>query len=438
MHHDRGRIMLIDADPQRRARMLAVVDMLRVPSTSLAAIPLQPMPDHPVVLLVNGGSREAVESTRRVFAGARIIIVGLTSEQAEAVAAFRAGADDFVCLGAGDAELARVLALHLPAFRPLDEANPPAPADGLVGDSAATSSLRAFVRKIAPTDSTVLVTGESGTGKDVVAMLIHRQSRRARQPLVALNCAAIPEALIEGELFGYERGAFSGASVAYPGKLKLADQGTLMLDEIGELSAAGQAKLLRAIESGEAWRLGARAPTHFNVRLIAVTNRDLLAEVRAGRFREDLYYRIAVSQLRLSPLRERTDDILPIARHLLQRLCADAGRRPPRLDADAERALARHSWPGNVRELRNALEVALINAEGDSIGVADLPCTLDVRVEPAGTGALAGDARSLLVAALDDAAGNKSLAAQRLNCSRMTLYRRMRRLGVSDDDTVTL
>lgn len=438
MHHDRGRIMLIDADPQRRARMLAVVGVLRVAADSLAAIPSQRLANHPVVLLVDDGSREAVAAARAAFVGACIIVVGLTSEQAEAVQAFRAGADDFVSLGVGDAELARVLALHLPAFRPLDDAEPPVPADGLVGDSAATTSLRAFVRKIAPTDSTVLVTGESGTGKDVVAMLIHRQSRRARQPLVALNCAAIPDALIEGELFGYERGAFSGATVAYPGKLKLADQGTLMLDEIGELSAAGQAKLLRAIESGEAWRLGARAPTHFNVRLIAVTNRDLRAEVRAGRFREDLYYRIAVSQLRLSPLRERTDDILPIARHLLQRLCADAGRRPPRLDADAARALARHSWPGNVRELRNVLEVALINAEGDSIGVADLPSTLDVHVEAADTAPPVDDARSLLVAALDDAAGNKSLAAQRLNCSRMTLYRRMRRLGVSDDDTVTL
>ena len=437
MTHDRGHIMLVDADAPRRARIEASIRLLRVAATSLAAIPSHPLSGHAVVLLVDGGSGHAVAAARAAFSGACIIVGGLTSEQAEAVRALRAGADDFVWLGAGDAELARVLTGHLPPFERPHEAAPTDP-DGLVGDSVATSSLRAFVRKIAPTDSTVLVTGESGTGKDVVAMLLHRQSRRAGHALVALNCAAIPEALIEGELFGYERGAFSGASVAYPGKLKLADQGTLMLDEIGELSAAGQAKLLRAIESGEAWRLGARAPTRFNVRIIAVTNRDLRAEVRAGRFREDLYYRIAVSQLRLSPLRERTDDILPIARHLLERLCADSGRRPPRIDGAAARELTRQSWPGNVRELRNVLEVALINAEGDCIGVADLPPTLDTPAEPLGVAPGAADPRSLLMAALDSADGNKSLAAQRLNCSRMTLYRRMRRLGVSDDDTVTL
>jgi len=374
-----------------------------------------------------------VETARSTFPGACIIVGGLTSDQSEAVQALRAGADDFVSLEGGDAELARVIESRLPKF----EAEPEVvDQQGLVGNSAATTSLRAFARKIAPTDATVLITGESGTGKDVVAMLIHRQSNRRSKPLVALNCAAIPDALIEGELFGYERGAFSGALATYPGKLKLADGGTLMLDELGELSSAGQAKLLRAIETGEAWRLGARTPTRFNVRIIGVTNRDLRAEVRAGRFREDLFYRLAVSQLRVPPLRERPDDILPIAQYLLKRLSADSGRRLPRLDCAASRHLVGHPWPGNVRQLRNALEVAMINADGDCIGADHLSSAHgDVVQLP---NSREHDQRSLLVAALEESAGNKSLAAQRLNCSRMTLYRRMRRLGVVDDGTVTL
>jgi len=437
MAHDRGTVIFIDADQHRRQRLETIVRMIGVRSSSLPAVPSKPWETQNIVVLVDGGATGVVAAARAAFAGACIVVGGLTTDQAEAVRALRAGADDFVCLGAGDAELARVIQGHLSPQEFERGATDP---HGLVGNSVGTAALRAFVRKIAPTDATVLITGESGTGKDVVASLIHRQSRRAANPLVALNCAAIPDALIEGELFGYERGAFSGALAAYPGKLKLADGGTLMLDELGELSAAGQAKLLRVIETGESWRLGARAPTRFNARIIAVTNRDLRAEVRAGRFREDLYYRLAVSQLRLLPLRERPEDILPIAHHLLQRLSADAGRRPPRLDGAAASRLMQHAWPGNVRELRNALEIALINADGDNIGAADLPVTLEERAPlsvPA-HGTEDRDQRSLLVAALDDAAGNKSLAAQRLNCSRMTLYRRMRRLGVGDDSNANL
>ncbi len=419
------RIALIDANPARRRRLETLAWALCARGTSLGAVPAgSDDRDHRLVLLVDDLRAASIAAARAAFPLASIVVAGSSSEQNEAVAAFRAGADDFVWLGGGDAELAAVLVRNFRSCSADDDGD----TGGLVGVSAAIARLRAFIRKLAPTPATVLITGETGTGKDVAALAIHRFSRRAAKPLVALNCAAIPDALIEGELFGYERGAFSGAHAAYPGKLKLADGGTLLLDEVGELNLAGQAKLLRAIETREAWRLGARAPTRFDVRIIAVTNRDLAGEVRAGRFREDLFYRLAVSQLRMPPLRERPDDVLPLAAHLLARLAADRGTRPARLSAAAAQRLAAHSWPGNVRELRNALEVALINADDGLIGEADLPAHLEV----ASRDIPRGDERGQLIAALNDARGNKSLAAQALNCSRMTVYRRLQRLGIAD------
>jgi len=254
------------------------------------------------------------------------------------------------------------------------------------------------------------------------------QRGRAAGPLVALNCAAIPEALLEGELFSYERGAFSGALSAFPGRLKLADGGTLFLDEIGELSLTGQAKILRAIETREAWRLGARTPTRFNVRIIAATNRDLQAETRAGRFRLDLFYRIAVAQVRMPALRDRPEDIGPIARHVLGEL-AGAGHAAPRLDDAALHFLEAHDWPGNVRELRNVLEVALVTSEGGRIRAADLAPMLPAAPAAPRHGAL--DDRANLVSLLARISGNKKRAAEALNCSRMTLHRRLARHGLT-------
>ena len=300
---------------------------------------------------------------------------------------------------------------------------------GLVGRSAAIIALCSFVRRLAPSNATVLISGETGTGKELIAAMVHRMSRRANGPLVALNCAAIPEALFEGELFGYERGAFSGAISAHPGKLKLADGGTLLLDEIGELSPTGQAKVLRAIETGQAYRLGAHTPTRFDVRIIASTNRNLAAEMAIGQFRSDLYYRLAVAQLSLPPLRERPEDVGPIARHLLTLIAGAAGRPSVELDEGAVARLERHDWPGNARELRNMIEVALINCDGERISARHLPA-FPLRQAPP-TAAVHTE-RTQLMDALARTQGNKSLAAQALNCSRMTLYRRMSRLGLTD------
>ena len=239
-----------------------------------------------------------------------------------------------------------------------------------------------------------------------------------------------PDALLEGELFGYERGAFTGAHNGYPGKLKLADGGTLLLDEIGELSPAGQAKVLRAIETGEAYKLGARTPTHFNVRVIAATNRDMAVEMKAGRFREDLFYRLAVAQIAVPPLRERPEDIAPIARWLLQNLAGLTGKTAMRIGDDAMTRLKAHGWPGNVRELRNVIEIAMVTCDGDCIQAGDLQPYLT-----GGTSAdsIRADERTLLLDTLERTGGNKSEAAKVLHCSRMTLYRRLARQGLAGD-----
>lgn len=219
-----------------------------------------------------------------------------------------------------------------------------------------------LARRVAATDCTVLVTGESGTGKEVLARFVHRQSPRAGKPFVAVNCAAIPEAMLEGVLFGYERGAFTGAHAAHAGKFEQAQGGTLLLDEISEMPIGLQAKLLRVLQEREVDRIGGRVPVPLDVRVIATSNRRLADEVRAGRFREDLYYRLAVFPLAIAPLRERREDILPIAMQWLA--LHGAGRATPALSAAAVDALLTHDWPGNARELGNALQRALILCSG--------------------------------------------------------------------------
>ncbi len=372
-----------------------------------------------VVVHSEAGFGTLVGKVRAAVPGARVIASSRDSTQARAAEAFRAGAMDFIQDQAGDAERLALLRAHA-------QTDTAGETEGLVGESGAMRRARAQIRKLAPIDVIVLLTGETGTGKDVAAAMLHRHSRRANGPIVALNCAAIPEGLLEGELFGYERGAFSGAATAYPGKLKLADGGTLFLDEVGELSLTAQSKVLRAIEAREAWRLGGRAAAHFDIRIIAATNRDLSKEREAGRFRDDLYFRLAVAHVHLPPLRERPEDIAPIARLLLRDLSAANRRPPPPISAEALAGLRTRDWSGNVRELRNVLEVALIEAEFGPIDARHVALGGGV-----GGGGPAGE-RARLLDALDRHGGNKSLAARALGCSRMTLYRKMARYDLCD------
>ena len=242
---------------------------------------------------------------------------------------------------------------------------------GIIGSCAAMQDLYGKIRKVAPTDSNVLIQGESGTGKELVARALHNLSKRAKAPMISVNCAAIPETLIESELFGHEKGAFTGASAGRAGLVEAADGGTLFLDEIGELPLEAQARLLRVLQEGEIRRVGSVQSQKVDVRLIAATHRDLKTLAKTGQFREDLYYRLHVIALKLPPLRERGADVIEIARSFLARQCARMGREELRFSQDAEQAIRHYPWPGNVRELENAIERSVILCEGNEIS-ADL------------------------------------------------------------------
>ena len=284
-----------------------------------------------------------------------VVACGLGNDAKAAVRAIQAGAKEYIPLPP-DAELiAAVLAAVSEDSRAL-----------IAEDKAMQASLK-LADQVAPADASVLITGESGTGKEVMARYLHRKSRRAEKPFVSLNCAAIPENLLESELFGHEKGAFTGAVARRVGKFEEADGGTLLLDEISEMDLRLQAKLLRVIQEREIDRVGGSRPVKVNIRLLATSNRNLPAEVKAGRFREDLYFRLNVVTIRLPSLRERPSDILPLARHFAKKY-AEANGLPERpLTSGAERRLAAHAWPGNVRELENALHRAVLLAAGPQI-----------------------------------------------------------------------
>jgi len=239
---------------------------------------------------------------------------------------------------------------------------------GLMGDSPAMEAVRQRIRRVATSDATVLILGASGTGKELVARALHEYGHRSGRPMVSLNCAAIPESLIESELFGHERGAFTGATAAYAGLFKAADGGTLFLDEIGELPLTAQARLLRVLQTGDVRPVGSSRTQHVEVRLVAATHRDLAAEVKEGTFRGDLYFRLRVLEIRLPALRERGDDVVDLAKTFVDRACAKSGRPRLALSDAALAALRSHPFPGNVRELENAIERAVILSDGGDIG----------------------------------------------------------------------
>jgi len=298
--------------------------------------------------------------------------------------------------------------------------------------------------KVAPTETTVLITGESGTGKEVVAHAIHQTSARADGPFVAVNCAALPEALLESELFGHERGAFTGADRQKPGRFELAAGGTLFLDEIAELTPGVQAKLLRVLQEREFQRVGGTATLRADARIVTATNRELEREVAAGRFRDDLFYRLNVFTVHLPPLRERGDDILLLADHFVRALGARMGKGEPGLSREARQALLGHRWPGNIRELQNAVERALIVSEGALITAAQLgiapprptgpgePLRVSATParEPDSPASLAALEQRMVTDALDRARGNKSKAARLLGLTRAQLYTRLQRFGL--------
>jgi transcriptional regulator with GAF, ATPase, and Fis domain len=309
----------------------------------------------------------------------------------------------------------------------------------LIGDSPAVEAVRSTIRRIADTDLAILILGENGTGKEVVARSIHYLSRRRDQPFIAVNCAALTETLLESELFGHEKGAFTDARESRSGKFELASGGTLFLDEIGDMSLSGQAKLLRVLEDKIVVRVGGSTPIHTEVRILAATNQDLGAMVRAKKFREDLFFRLNVVSLELPPLRERGDDVLKLAEFFLTGFCRTMGRKAPKFSAAARKRLVSHQWPGNVRELRNLTERLAYLTQGDTVEPEDLVLIdsgddID-RLEL--TGSLADATRDFqqhyIRKTIDAARGNMSGAARRLGLHRSNLYRKMRQLGMATD-----
>jgi two-component system response regulator AtoC len=286
----------------------------------------------------------------------------------QAVEAIRAGACDYITKPFDLDNLKRIVAHVTPKRFARGSKSPQTNAKAptrLIAESPKMKEVLRFVQQVADSRATVLITGESGTGKEVIARTIHELSPRAENPFVAVSCAALPETLLESELFGYERGAFTGADTSRRGRFEVADTGTLFLDEIGEVPVSIQVKLLRVLQERQIERLGSSVPIDVDVRLIAATNRDLPKAVQEGVFREDLLYRLQVLHIELPPLRERPEDVLPLARHFISRFAEENAKLITEIDKEAERALQRYSWPGNVRELENVMERAVVLAPKD-------------------------------------------------------------------------
>jgi DNA-binding NtrC family response regulator len=372
-----------------------------------------------------------------------ILVVTAHGDVATAVRAMRAGAWDFVPkpFDADQLEQAVKRALETATLR-RDVATLRGSIEDrhhlVRGESPAMREIVATLERAAPSDAAILLGGESGTGKEVLARFIHRASRRANGPFIAVNCAALPGELIESELFGHERGAFTGAVRAKPGKVELSAGGTLFLDEIGDLALPAQAKLLRVLQEREVERVGATSPVKVDLRVVAATNRDLIDAVAKHAFREDLFYRLKVIAVTVPPLRERREDIAPLATHLLARIGRELGRPDLRFSDDAMDVLNAYAWPGNVRELGNVIERGVALSTSATLGRDDLPEELfetaaSVATVATGVGyheAVVDAKRAILRQALEAEAGHQTRAARRLGLTQPYLARLMKKLVI--------
>ena len=397
--------------------------------------------------LPDGDGLTLLDELRAASEPTAFIMVTAYGTIARAVDAVRAGADDYLAKPFERQALLLAIEKALRARHLEDENRRLAEELGerdrlvdLVGGSASMKRLYRRVEKLASTDATVLLTGESGTGKELAARALHALSRRSAGPFVAINCAAVPEGLIESELFGAEKGAYTGADRSRPGKFEAAAGGTLFLDEIGELPLVMQPKLLRVLQEGQVVRLGGSREITTDIRLIAATNRDLAAEVAEGRFREDLYYRLNVVPLEMPPLRDRREDIPLLVEHFVARASRRHGVRLAPFPKRLMRRLLDHAWPGNVRELGNVVERLVLLAEDGRISEDDLPESLRTPIPGADgfrlpPGGLSWDEheRNLLAQALDHAAGNRAQAARLLDLPYKAFLYRLEKHGLADE-----
>jgi two-component system NtrC family response regulator len=370
---------------------------------------------------------------------AKIIVVSGQHEKVNALRSIEAGAYDFVIKPVEIEELKIILqrAFHVAGLetecRELRQRVLADDFEGMLGTSPAMQAIFGAIRKVATTNAPVLILGESGTGKERAALAIHRRSSRNDGPFVAINCGAIPDTLLESELFGHEKGAFTGAHLQRKGRIENATGGTLFLDEVGEIPVQLQVKLLRFLQEQTIERVGGRHPIQVDTRIIAATNANLSKSVEEQRFREDLYYRLAVVVIRLPPLREREGDLPLLARHCLRRFAVENGKEHLTFDPGALKALERHPWPGNIRELENRIKRAVIMADGKRVSRDDLELAGSPDALPGTTLKDAREAveRELVTQALRRHSGRISAAAQELGVSRPTLYELMDKLGIA-------
>jgi two-component system, NtrC family, nitrogen regulation response regulator NtrX len=443
-------ILVVDDEPNIRRLLASLLEAeghaTRTAPTGedgLAAV-AESEPD--VVLLdlalPGAGGLEILTALKKSHPALPVVMMSGRATLADAVQATKIGAFHFIekPLSAEAVLLTVASAIELRRARELSRTLTAELSAGtrLVGSSRVMQRIRALIEQVAPTEARVLITGESGTGKELAAAALHELSSRAAGPFVRVNSAAIPRELVESEMFGHERGAFTGAAAMRVGRFELADTGTLFLDEVADLGAEAQAKLLRAIETGAFERVGGRAPIRVDVRVIAATNHDLDVALAAGRFREDLYYRLNVLRIHMPPLRERDDDVPELVEHLMLRLRQRHGLAPAIIGSDALEAMRAYPWPGNVRELANVCERLAILFPGRGVGRDELAGVLsgDLGARSAPLAELPLNERldalerDIIERALDAAGGSISDAARRLQTDRANLYRRMRRLEI--------
>lgn len=366
---------------------------------------------------------------RSIVPNAHITLITKEGSEETAIAAMRAGINDYIRFPIEKERISGCLSNDAYTKNPIDIEHGRAPGfKRLVGESEFARKLQVDLRRASASDNNVLITGETGTGKELAAQLIHENSPRRNRPFECINCPALPDTLFESELFGYERGAFTGAVSGYEGKLSQADKGTVFFDEIGDLSLLAQAKILRIIEGKPYHRLGGRRSIRPDVRFLMATNRDLDALVAEGRFRSDLLFRVDAIRIHMAPVRERTEDIVLLLEHIVQMLNKKYKRRVSRVPDSLVELFMRYDWPGNIRELLNVMEVAFANLDRDEIRSTDLPSTFLRKVT---TVTSPSSERQRLFEALRSTDWNLSKAARRLCLSRMTIYRKMAKFQIS-------
>jgi two-component system, NtrC family, response regulator AtoC len=405
------------------------------------------------LVMPRAGGLDLLKGVHAQDPGVPVVIITAHGTVDSAVEAIKAGAFDYITKPFDQVELSAVIAKAARTRQStLRSARPDDRSRAIIGEAPQMHEVFRIIDKVAATPSTVLITGESGTGKELVATALHEGSGRRDGPFIKINCAAIPKDLMESELFGYERGAFTGAVTSKPGRFELADGGTLFLDEIGEIPVEMQVKLLRALQESEFERVGGIKTVRVDVRIIAATNRELRAEIDAGRFRKDLYYRLAVVPIRLPALRERPGDIPMLARHFLEKYNRRLGKSLQGLTEDCLSALQAYSWPGNIRELENLMERVVLFADGPLVRGEDLPEPVRGGADaPSPMGAPALDVsngegglkdivrmkaaeleRDLIQRALEETAGNVTRAAKLLQISRKSLQTKMKEFGLRE------